>query len=65
MSFAAKYSGYCNSGSCNYEDNRIHQGDEVAYFDDELMHVECAKKATRDDYPCCRKCFQYHRGECL
>lgn len=63
--FTAKYSGRCNSGDCDYGDNRIRQGDEVDYFDDELMHASCATRARRADAPCCPNCWQYHRGECL
>lgn len=63
--FTAKYSGRCNSGDCDYGDNRIRQGDEVDYFDDELMHASCARRAQREDPPCCPSCWQYHRGECL
>jgi hypothetical protein len=65
VSFAAKYTGRCNAGDCAYGDHKINQGDEIDYFDDELMHVECAKRAEREDYPICHECWQYHKGECL
>lgn len=64
MSFAAKYSGRCDSDPCRYSDGIIREGDEVEYFDDELMHSECAKNARRGDPPRCPKCWLYHRGEC-
>lgn len=64
MSFTAKYSGRCNSGDCSYGDQQIRPGDDVDYFDDELMHAACARYAKRTDPPCCPYCWQYHRGEC-
>ena len=64
MSFAAKYSGWCNSADCDYGDARIREGDEVDWFDNMLMHVSCAKRAQRQEPPLCPACWQYHRGEC-
>jgi hypothetical protein len=64
VSFTARYSGLCNNSDCSYGDRRINEGDEVDYFEDFLMHVECVKHAQREDSPYCVKCWQYHRGEC-
>lgn len=36
MSFEAKYNGWCSD--C---DDRIHVGDQVAYDEDKLIHLEC------------------------
>lgn len=39
MTFTARYDGRC--GVC---DERIHEGDECAYADDEVCHAECAEE---------------------
>lgn len=64
MTFTARYRGTCNSDNCRY-DTRIREGDDVDYYNGELMHRECANAASRDaDTPRCTTCFTYHRGEC-
>jgi hypothetical protein len=65
MGFAAKYAGRCASDDCLYGDNRIREGDDVEYVDDELQHQECANVGRRGGPPLCGQCFTYHRGDCL
>lgn len=64
MSFSARYAGRCMSDDCNYGDNCIAIGDDCDYFDDEIMHTECAARARRGEPPMCNNCWQHHRGEC-
>lgn len=63
MSFIAKYDGQCGNPDCT--SGVIERGDEVAYYDDELMHVGCADRQRRTDLaPYCDYCHLHHRGEC-
>lgn len=50
MSFTAKYSGACND--CG---DRIHEGDQVEYRDNQITHVAC--DATPAPQPVCHQCF--------
>jgi hypothetical protein len=63
-SFAARYPGRC--AAC---DERIHEGDQVKYADDELLHTVCDVPSLpneRDDLTAvCRQCWTIHKGECL
>jgi len=63
VSFTAKYRGRCNSTDCNYGDNAISPGDDIAYVDDEIMHTECARRVQQP--PKCLNCNMIHVGECL
>lgn len=64
MSFAAKYPGRC--AAC---DERINEGDQITYSDDEAVHANCEVPSLpnpRDDLSkVCRTCFTIHAGECL
>jgi hypothetical protein len=65
MAFPARFPGRCNSSSCRYEDAAISIGDDVDYHQDVLMHTECAARERRNEPPLCRRCWEYHRGECV
>lgn len=63
MTFTARWPGRC--AAC---EDRIHEGDQVTYVDDELVHTACDGPALpnpRGAPPLCNECFTQHRGECL
>jgi hypothetical protein len=65
MAFEAKYQGRCASSHCRYGDNEIRAGDDVEYYNDELMHRECANSTRKGEPPFCKDCNTFHRGDCL
>lgn len=44
--FTAKYGGTCQAIDC-YKRNIIEQGDCCQYFDNDLMHMRCARATER------------------
>ncbi|MFF3029127.1 hypothetical protein [Microbacterium sp. NPDC057944] len=55
MSFRAKYNGVCGN-DCG---DRIHEGDEVEYVENVLVHVHC-QPSDEDDpgpRPVCMTCW--------
>lgn len=67
MSFAAKFAGYCHSADCNYGDNRISEGDDCAYVENEIMHKSCAsRERVKSNTIVCKSCWQEHLpGRCI
>jgi hypothetical protein len=65
MTFQARYPGRC--AAC---DERIHEGDDVDYDDDQLVHATCPTPppdlfSVGSTETVCPQCFTVHRGDCL
>jgi len=46
--FNAKYSGWCHYETC-HKHNEVEIGDGCEYYNDQLMHMRCARAAHRED----------------
>lgn len=60
--FEARFGGRC-AAECG---EPIHEGDQVVYEDDELVHVDCVgKPEPPPSRPACPSCWTVHAGECM
>lgn len=59
--FEARYGGRCAT-ECG---TPIHEGDQVTYADDELIHADCVDRPEPKQPPVCQSCWLTHAGECF
>lgn len=56
--FPAKYPGQC--AAC---DDRIKEGDQIMYDEDQLIHAQC--QPVDDAGKVCPECWLAHAGDCF